>query len=353
LLPLSSLLPLRRVVVVSATSSSSSPLLTRVLFGPDRPRWVVPVVCCGLGAVSCLRIVTTGDELLVERFGKFHRKLEAGWHFLVPIAESVSFDVTVRERVLDVPPQQCYTKDNAPVEADAVVYAKVRDAVAARYAVQDVDGAILNLCLTNLREEVGKLTLDESFSSRERINRELLRDLNEVCLGWGIEITRVELQNLRPSPAIQEAMELQMAAERRKRAAILESEGEKLTMVNEAEGRATAAIRNAEASHRATILAAEAEASRQRIEAEGLRRAIETVAEGISSSSSAGGRNDDGEGPPPSGEAVEAAVQFLTAVRYLETQASVARSDNSKVVMLPSKDSLPMMTYGGLKFLLD
>jgi len=342
---LSAQLRSRNQQFLAVVSASPSSRLVNRAFGSNR-RWLVPAVgliCGGLGVASCLRVVTTGDEYLVERFGKFHRRLDAGWHIVLPIVEKISFEVTTREQVLDVPPQQCYTKDNAPIKADAVVYMKVQNVVAARYNVQDIYGAILNLCLTQLREEVGKLTLDESFSSRERINRELLKDLNEVCLGWGVEITRVELQNLQPSPAIKDAMELQMAAERKKRAAILQSEGEKTTLINEAEGRATAAIRDAEAQHRATILGAEAEANRQRIEAEGFQTAIRAVSDAI------GGHQNGGV---PSSEAIEAAVQFLTAVRYLETQGALAKSNNSKVILLPSKDSLPM-TYGGLKFLLD
>lgn len=323
---------------------SATPSMTAIV---NANRWLVPVArvaACGcLGFGLCLNVVTTGDECLVERFGKYHRKLGAGWHFLMPVIEKISFKVTTREQVLDVPPQQCYTKDNAPIKADAVVYMKIQDVLLAKYNVEDIYGAIMNLCLTQLREEVGKLTLDESFSSRERINRELLKDLNGVCQNWGIEITRVELQNLQPSATIKEAMELQMAAERKKRAAILHSEGERTTLVNEAEGRAEAAIKDAQAKQKATVLLAEAEANRQRIEAEGLRMAIATVADGIV------GDNRDAAAR---GEAVEAAVQFLTAVRYLEMQGKIAVSDNSKVILLPSKDSLPM-TYGGLKFLLE
>jgi len=325
---------------LSVLSSLASASLWWNTVRSDRP-WLIPVACGAFGIATCLKVVTTGDTCLIERFGRYHRKLEAGWHLLVPVVDTISFQATTREQVLDVPPQQCYTKDNAPLQADAVVYMKIQDVVMARYNVQDIYGAILNLCLTQLREEVGKLTLDETFSSRERINRELLNDLNEVCRGWGIEITRVELQNLQPSTTIKEAMELQMAAERKKRAAILQSEGERTTLVNQAEGRAEAAIKDAEAKQRATILGAEAESNRQRIEAEGLREAIRAVAEAIG-----------GNKAIPKSEAVEAAVQFLTAVRYLETQGRVATSDNSKVILLPSKDSLPM-TYGGLKFLLE
>ena len=326
-------------------------------------KWLAPVagatLCCCWGVASCVKVVTTGDECLIERFGRYHRKLEAGWHLLLPVVERISFQVTTREQVLDVPPQQCYTKDNAPIKADAVVYMRVQDVVMAKYNVEDIYSAILNLCLTQLREQVGKLTLDESFSSRERINYELLKDLNAVCQGWGIQITRVELQNLQPSTTIKEAMELQMAAERKKRAAILHSEGERTTLINEAEGRAQAAIKDAEARNRAVILTAEAEGNRQRIEAEGLQVAIQAVSEAIYKQQQVQGidgsnnhNNNNKNDAIYREKSVEAAVQFLTVIRFLETQARFADSDNSKVIMLPSKDSLPL-TYGGLKFLLD
>jgi len=185
-----------------------------------------------------------------------------------------------------------------------------------------------------------------------------LKDLNEVCLGWGVEITRVEIQNLQPSLTIKEAMELQMAAERKKRASILKSEGERTTFINEAEGRAQAAITNAEAQNQVTILKAKAEANRQRIEAEGLQVAIEAITEAImvspKNSKSHNQNNDDNERNDvvQREKAVEGAIQFLTVLRFLETQAKFASSDNSKIIMLPTKDSLPL-TYGGLKFLMD
>jgi len=357
--------PITLVVILSLLSSifqqRHQSYLLPVATGNISPSTVLKCVVAGAVttcAVGCIKVVTTGDECLIERFGKYHRKLNAGWHVLLPIIERISFQATTREQVLDVPPQQCYTKDNAPLSADAVVYMRVQDVISAKYNVEDVHSAILNLCLTQLREAVGKLTLDESFSSRERINYGLLKDLNEVCLGWGVEITRVEIQNLQPSLTIKEAMELQMAAERKKRASILKSEGERTTFINEAEGRAQAAITNAEAQNQVTILKAKAEANRQRIEAEGLQVAIEAITEAImvspKNSKSHNQNNDDNERNDvvQREKAVEGAIQFLTVLRFLETQAKFASSDNSKIIMLPTKDSLPL-TYGGLKFLMD
>jgi len=303
-----------------------------------------------LAAASALEIVTTGDECLVERFGRFNRRLGPGWHLVLKPFESVSFHATMREQVLDVPPQQCYTLDNAPLKADAVVYLKIISTVMARYEVQDMSVAILNLCLTQLREQVGKLTLDESFSSRERINNALLQDLNTVCRTWGVEITRVEIQNLEPSPDILAAMELQMAAERRKRASILKSEGERTTLINEAEGRASARLADARARSEGVILAATAEKERQRIEAEGLKTAIETVSDAVQTKMADGAASKQGQ--ITHRESIEKAMEFLALFRYLETQAKFAASNGTKVLMFPSKDCLPI-THEGIKSLLD
>lgn len=294
----------------------------------------IATACFG---VSCLKVVTTGNECLVERFGRFHRKLGPGYHFLKRPFEKISYEATIREQVMDVPPQQCYTLDNAPIKADAVIYLRIFSLEAARYNVNDLQFAILNLCLTQLREAVGKLTLDETFSSRERINQVLLKVMNDVCQTWGVEITRVEIQNLEPSSDILAAMELQMAAERHKRAAILKSEGERTKLINEAEGNARAYVVDAEARQEAIVRFAEAEAMRVRKEAEGLRHAIETIAHAVGNQS-----DDDG---------IDKAVQLLMLNRYLEAQTRVADSPGSKILMFPTKDSLPI-TYEGLQSLL-
>lgn len=297
-------------------------------------------------ATACsLKVVTSGNECLVERFGRYHHTLGPGWHFVWPVLEQISYIATKREQVLDVPPQQCYTRDNAPLKADAVVYMRIIDTKAARYNIMDLDNAILNLCLTQLREEVGKLTLDESFSSRERINDALLRELNSVSHTWGVEITRVEIQNLEPSKDILAAMELQMAAEREKRAAILHSEGEKIKLVNEAEGRAGAIIADAQARRQSIVLAAEAESERLKLEAEGIQRSIETITNAVVAA------KDKDNGKKAGDSAADAAIQMLMLVRYMETQAKFAGGEGTKVLMFPSKDTVPL-TYEGLQNLL-
>ncbi|CAB9496992.1 Stomatin-like protein 2, mitochondrial [Seminavis robusta] len=293
-------------------------------------------VACAYGA-ACVKVVTSGDECLIERLGKYHRKLDPGWHWIARPFEAESFHVTTREQVMDVPPQQCYTVDNAPLHADAVVYMRIIDSVKARYAVREVREAIMNLCLTQLREEVGKLTLDETFSSRDRINKALLYNLNGVCQEWGVQITRIEIQDLQPSRDILAAMESQISAARKKRAAILLSEGERTTLANEADGRASALVADAEAKSKSMVLLAKAQAEKMKLESEGLQVAIAQISASIQGSAD--------------NQAVQGAIQLLVFMRYLDTQAKFASTNSTKVLMFPTKDSLPL-TYPGLESLL-
>ena len=181
-------------------------------------------VALSLGALLAvfrsIKVVQQSDLALVERLGKFHSKLEPGLHFLIPFVDNVRATVTEREQVLDVPPQKCITSDNAPLVADAVVYWKIFDAEKSIYSVANLELAIQNLVLTQLRAEIGKLTLDSTFSAREQINAVLLKDLDLATDPWGVKITRVEVRDIIPNKEILQAMELQMASERKKRAMI-------------------------------------------------------------------------------------------------------------------------------------
>lgn len=278
-----------------------------------------------VGAASCIKIVSTGDECLVERLGKFHRSLGPGIHFVLSPIECISFQDTIREQVMDVPPQDCFTQDNAPLNADAVMYMRIHNMKDACYNVFNVRNALLNLCLTNVREEVGRLTLEEAFSSRGELNKRLLASLNKVSHGWGIEITRVEIQHLEPSADILKALESQISAERKKRATILQSEGEKAKLINEAQGRAEAMLADAEAKKKSMILASQAEAERQSLEAEGIQIAIQTIANSIISMGA------------DSSTALKEAIKFLGLARYMETQGKFAASEGTKVLMFPTK----------------
>ena len=279
----------------------------------------------------------SGDECLVERLGKYHRKLGPGLHFVLKPFETISFKDTLREQLLDIPPQECFTLDNAPLTVDAIVYLRVVNTQHACYNVSQVRRAVLNLCLTHLREEVGRLTLEESFASRNVLSQKIVTTLNTICQDWGVVITRVEIQRLEPSRDILKAMELQMSAERKKRASILQSEGEKSRLVNEAEGKALALLKQAEAEKQSVILESQAEAERQRLEAEGIKMAIETIANAISKASE-GGRKPNSSDEVPRAKAIQDALQLLSLIRYMETQSKFSKSDGTKVLMFPTRD---------------
>jgi len=276
-----------------------------------------------------LRIVSTGDIELVERLGVYKRALQPGLHFLIPVVDRISFKATTREQVLDIKPQPAITSDNAPLQIDAVMYWKIFDPELTRYKVTDLQSALTNLVITQLRSEIGKLTLDQTFTARESMNAALLETIDRATGPWGVTVLRVEVQSITPNREILSAMELQMSAERKKRAQVLQSEGERTAAVNAAQGEADAVRLEAQAAAEAVKLKAEAEARRVELEAEGAARGLQTLTE-------ANGGN------------VDAALQVLLLSKYWETQGALATSDNAKVLFFPSKATVPL-TYEGLK----
>jgi len=289
-----------------------------------RAHWEVALgaasCCAALGLACSVRIISTGSEALVERLGKFDRRLSPGLNFIVPGLEGVSIRASVREQVLDVPPQPCITSDNAPLSADAVVFFRIRDLALARYAVDDFRACVTNLVLTQLRSEIGQLTLDQTFAARERLNQKLLEEANAVTAGWGIDVTRIEVRDIHPSPEIVSSMEMQMAAERKKRAAILQSEGDRAAQVNAAEGR-----------REATVLGARGEQERLRTEATGLAESVERIASALL-----------GAGPGGAPSAVEVArarseaARLLVERQHITALQGLASSANAKVMLFPS-----------------
>ncbi|MEM6716639.1 MAG: SPFH domain-containing protein, partial [Cyanobacteria bacterium P01_C01_bin.147] len=211
-------------------------------------------------AASSVKIVNQSDEALVESLGRYNgKKLTPGLNFITPVIDKVVYKQTVRERVLDVPPQSCITRDNVSISVDAVVYWRIVDMEKAYYKVENLQAAMVNLVLTQIRAEMGKLELDDTFTARSEINESLLRELDISTDPWGVKVTRVELRDIMPSKAVQDSMELQMAAERRKRAAVLTSEGERESAVNSAKGQAESEVLAAESGKKAAILDAEAQ----------------------------------------------------------------------------------------------
>ena len=234
---------------------------------------------------SCIRIVPQAQALVVERLGGYLGTYGVGVHFLMPFVDRVAKKVNLKEQVEDFPPQPVITKYNVTMQIDTVVFFYITDPKMYAYGVERPILAIENLTATTLRNIIGDLELDETLTSRETINAKMQESLDIATDPWGIKVTRVELKNIIPPAAIQEAMEKQMKAERERREAILKAEGEKKSMILVAEGNKESAVLNAEAEKEAAILRAEAEKEKKIKEAEGQAEAIRTVqqatAEGI------------------------------------------------------------------------
>ncbi len=284
---------------------------------------VIIIMVVVLGIVSsCVRIVPQARALVVERLGAYQGTYGVGLHFLVPFIDRVARKVDLREQVEDFPPQPVITKDNVTMMIDTVVFYYITDPKLYAYGVERPLQAIENLTATTLRNIIGDLELDETLTSRETINAKMQESLDIATDPWGIKVTRVELKNIMPPAAIQEAMEKQMKAERERRESILRAEGEKKSMILVAEGHKESAVLNAQAEKEAAILRAEAEREKKIKEAEGQAEAIRTVqmaqAEGIRYIKEAG------------------ADQAVLQIKSLEAFAAAANGRATKII-IPSE----------------
>jgi regulator of protease activity HflC (stomatin/prohibitin superfamily) len=224
----------------------------------------IPVlIALGALGISGVKVTSSSRSMLVERLGKYNRQLSPGLSLVIPGLERVVSHELLKERVLDIPPQQCITRDNVSIEVDAVVYWQLLEHARAYYAVDNLQAAMVNLVLTQIRAEMGKLDLDETFTTRSEVNDVLLKELDQATDPWGVKVTRVELRDIKPTQGVQQAMEQQMTAEREKRAAVLRSEGERESQVNAARGRAEALVLDAKAKQEALLLEADAQAKQQ------------------------------------------------------------------------------------------
>ena len=224
----------------------------------------IPVlIALGVLGISGVKVTSSSRSMLVERLGKYNRQLTPGLSLVIPGLERVVSHESLKERVLDIPPQQCITRDNVSIEVDAVVYWQLLEHARAYYAVDNLQAAMVNLVLTQIRAEMGKLDLDETFTTRSEVNDVLLKELDLATDPWGVKVTRVELRDIKPTQGVQQAMEQQMTAEREKRAAVLRSEGERESQVNAARGRAEALVLDAKAKQEALLLEADAQAKQQ------------------------------------------------------------------------------------------
>jgi regulator of protease activity HflC (stomatin/prohibitin superfamily) len=228
--------------------------------------------------VYSIKVVNTGYVTIIERFGQFHRTLEPGWHFIIPFADFMRRKVSTKQQILDIEPQNVITKDNVKISIDNVIFYKVLSPKDAIYNIEDYRAGIIFSTITNMRNIVGNMTLDEVLSGRDKINGELLRVVDDITDAYGIKILSVEIKNIMPPAEIQQAMEKQMKAERDKRAVILQAEGQKQSEIARAEGEKRAKILQAEAEKEANIRRAEGLRQSQMLEAEGKAKAIESVA---------------------------------------------------------------------------
>jgi regulator of protease activity HflC (stomatin/prohibitin superfamily) len=274
---------------------------------------------------GAIKIVPQGREYTVETFGRYTRTLKPGLHILMPVYERVGRKMVVMETVMDVPPQDVITRDNASVRVDAVVFFQVIDAALAAYRVENLNLAIVNLATTNVRNVVGSLDLDECLSRREEINTRLLGAVDAATSPWGIKITRIEIRDLTPPKDITDAMARQMKAERDRRAEITSADGEKQAAVLRAEGAKQAAILEAEGRREATFRDAEA---RER-SAEAEAKATEMVSHAIAK----GDVN---------------AINYFVAQKYVEAFAKLAESPNQKTVIVPADMSSLVGTIAGI-----
>ena len=286
---------------------------------------VVFLVLALVVAFGAIKIVPQGREYTVERFGRYTRTLKPGISFLTPFVEGVGRRVNMMEQVLDVPRQEVITKDNAVVQVDGIVFIQVMDAAAAAYRVDNLNYAIQQLAMTNLRTVVGSMELDEVLSQRDQINTRLLDVIDQATTPWGVKVARIEIKDLQPPPDITAAMARQMKAERERRAVITEADGEKSAAIARAEGAKQAAILEAEGRREAAFRDAEA---RER-EAEAEAKATEMVSNAIA-------RGDVN------------AINYFVAQKYVDAFAELARSPQQKTVIVPAEMGALVGTVGGI-----
>ena len=274
---------------------------------------------------KAIRMVPQGYEWTVEAFGKYTHTMSPGLHLLIPIYQGVGRKINMMEQVMDVPSQDVITKDNAVVKVDGVVYFQVLDAAKAAYEVAQLELAILNLVMTNIRTAIGSMDLDESLSKRDEINAKVLTAVDHATHPWGLKVNRIELKDIQPPRDLIASMQQQKMAEQNKRAAVLEAEGVRQSAILRAEGEKQAAVLQAEGKREAAFREAEA---RERL-AEAEAKATQMVSDAIAS----GNVN---------------AINYFVAQKYIEAFKALAEAPNQKFVMLPMESSGVLGSLAGI-----
>jgi regulator of protease activity HflC (stomatin/prohibitin superfamily) len=248
-----------------------------------------------------VRVIPQGEEWIVERLGKYNGTLHPGLNIIIPYLDRIAYKVVTKDIILDVQEQEVITRDNAVIVTNAIAFIKVTDPVKAVYGVVDFSEAIRNLIMTTLRSITGEMELDQALSSRDKIKVRLRESISDEAIDWGLTVKSVEIQDIKPSPSMQKAMELQAAAERERKAMVTKAEGEKQSAILEAEARLEAAKRDAAAQ----VTLAEASA-------ESIRRVTAAI----------------GDQPTP--------MLYLLGEKYISSVAKLSESGNAKVVLLPA-----------------
>jgi regulator of protease activity HflC (stomatin/prohibitin superfamily) len=269
------------------------------------------VILVVITIIKTARIVPQKSAFIVERLGKYAKTLEAGFHILFPFIERVAYKHSLKEVAVDVPSQSCITRDNIAVEIDGVLYLQVMDPAKASYGIDNYMFASTQLAQTTMRSEVGKLELDRTFEERENINAAIIQAVDKASDPWGVKITRYEIKNIEPPDSVKDALEKQMRAEREKRAAIAESEGQRQAITNVAEGDKQEAIKKSEGEKMKRINEAEGRAQEIELVATATAEGIRKIAESIKA---------------PGGEE---AVNLRVAEQYIKEFGNLAKKNNT------------------------
>jgi regulator of protease activity HflC (stomatin/prohibitin superfamily) len=280
---------------------------------------IFAAVFAALAAVTAwagVKIVPQGQQWTVERFGRYTTTLMPGLSIIVPFIDRVGHRMSMMESVLDVPSQTVISRDNAAVTADGVVFFRIIDASKAAYQVNNLTYAVVNLTITNLRSVLGSMELDHMLSNREEINERLLAAVDQATAPWGIKVNRIEIRDLSMSPALQEAMNLQMTAERHRRAVVTRANGDKEAQILEAEGLRQAQILRAEGEREAAFLNAEAREREAAAEAKATQEVSQAISQGDVQ-----------------------ALQYFLGLKYVEALQHIGQGENSKLVLMPLEAS--------------